>query len=278
MALRKFKTMMMSEGDSDLAQVSWDLTLQGIVLTGVAYAARSGIDGVGITIICGFLAVMFLIRLVFAGFAFQRYFWGRLLAVGLCVGFCYWLLYQAENTRSGWYRSTVLQSRIEKFVNQAPAYVILADTDHNITCTSNNIEMLTGYKPEELVGQKTTLLMRPRAIPGHLAAVRKAVAILRGREAPNSGWMLQGVLTVGLRHKDGHIVPVRVYAGGIRWSADIQFENDTDLFAVFIPVESKEARQEPTTIPQSTPVTPAPPAPIIAPLVPVPAEQNVGKK
>jgi PAS domain S-box-containing protein len=272
MALSKLRTMMADEGHSDLAQISWDLTVQGVVLTAVAYFARGAIDGSSVAIICGYLAIIFMMRLIFVGVAFQRYFWGRLLAIAISGLFAWWLLYQAENTRVGWYRFNFLQQRVQRFVSKAPAYVILADPNSKITCTSDNIDVLTGYTKQELVGQSTTILMRPSAVAGHLAAVKKATAVLRSHNTPNSGWVLQGVLTVGIKHKDGHIVPVRVYAGGIRWSQEITFEGDTDLFAVFVPVREDEVREGPTTIPASTPVQTAPSPPATPTLVPVPAE------
>jgi hypothetical protein len=207
MALSKLRTMMADEGHSDLAQISWDLTVQGVVLTAVAYFARGAIDGSSVAIICGYLAIIFMMRLIFVGVAFQRYFWGRLSAIAISGLFAWWLLYQAENTRVGWYRFNFLQQRVQRFVSKAPAYVILADPNSKITCTSDNIDVLTGYTKQ-----------------------------------------------------------------GIRWSQEITFEGDTDLFAVFVPVREDEVREGPTTIPASTPVQTAPSPPATPTLVPVPAE------
>lgn len=266
MPLTKIKTMIIHEGEGNLPQISWDLTVQGVVLTIMAYFARGGIDGAAVTIICGYLAGMFLVRMLFSGFTTQKNFWGRAGALTISILFCWWLLYTAENTRVGWYRYNILQSRVQQLVAKAPAYIIIADTRGVITTTSDNIEMLVGYTKQELIGQPVTILMRESKIPKHRQAFEKMVAVLRDPSKTNSGWALQGVLTVGVLHKDGHLVPVQVYAGGIRWSREIQFDQDTDIFAVFVPVEEKTAREQPTTIPSSTPLQEAPQPPTTPPI------------
>lgn len=261
--------------DSLLTQ-SLELTISGIILTLVMSAVYQRITGEGVVVICCFLAAHFVWKMIFPVRRYGRYFLAQVASVVMAGLFSWWLIYTAENTRTGWYRFNVLQKRITNFVHHAPAYIIMANAEGYITDVSDNIELLTGYTPKELAGQPVTILMRDAPAAKHLIAFDKAIRVLRDASSPDSGWTLQGSLTVGVKHKDGHIIPVRIYAGGIRWSADIQFNNDIDVFAVFIPVSVVDAAREikvndGTTLPEGTDIKGAPPPPPVRPLAPLPS-------
>jgi hypothetical protein len=86
--------------------------------------------------------------------------------------------------------------------------------------------------------------------------------------------MLQGLLIVGVKHKDGHIVPVKAYAGGIRWSTDIQFKGDIDMFACLIPATMDEAMGPASTVnkrSQRDDIQVAPDPPPVQQLSPIPS-------
>lgn len=262
----------MTRPSPDLLELSVEITVYGLLLAVIMPLTSHRLDAAGVATICCFLASVFLFRMLSPTRVVVKYFWGRLLAVGCCAFFSWWLIYQAENTRTGWYRFHVLQTRVQQFVSKAPAYVITADCDGYITGASDNISSLIGWSKVEIIGQNVHMLMRHEPALRHDAAFQQAIQILReDGSTPNAGWTLQGVITVGIKHKDGSIVPVHAYAGGIRWSQDIQFVGDIDLFAVFVPVSERVARQEPTTITPDTPIQVAPdppPTPVMAPTVP----------
>lgn len=260
------------EGEDDLIQISWDLTWQGALLSVIAHLVRGTTDGHAVAIICLFLAANFACRITFAGLRVHQHFWAKIGAVLLSGAFACSLIYQAEQTRAGWYRTHVLAGRVHHLVARAPAYVIVANEHDVITATSDNIADLTGYTPAELAGRPLTELMRPGTRGKHLASYKRAVSLLKRDDRDDAGWMLQGVLTVALVHRDGRLVPVRIYAGGIRWSQDKAFDGDTDMFAVIVPVSEARAHREPSTISEDTPVTPAPPPPPAKVIVPLPPD------
>jgi PAS domain S-box-containing protein len=253
----------------DLLEMSLELTVYGVMLAVIMPLTSHRLDAVGVATICCFLASVFVFKLFSPIRVVSRYFWGRVGSVVLCSCFAWWLIYQAENTRTGWYRFHVLQTRVQQFVSKAPAYVITADCDGFITGSSDNIASLIGWSKGEIMGRHMRFLMRDEPAKRHDAAYKNAISILRADgSSPNAGWTLQGVITVGIRHKEGRIVPVHAYAGGIRWSQQIQFTGDIDMFAVFIPVSEEEAHDEPTTILPGTPLKvapPPPPTPVLAP-------------
>lgn len=255
----------------DLLGLSFDTTMMGLILTLVLVASDGKITGAHVVSICIFLAAMFVWKLIWPVRRITRYFAWQVFAIAMCGMFAWWLIYQAENTRAGWYRVNVLQRRVQSFVRNSPAYVIIANGDGNITSTSDNIKLLTGYSPDELVGQPATVLMRDAPASKHLIAFQKAVGILRMGDSPDSGWTLQGIITVGLKRKDGRIVPVKIYAGGIRWSTDIQFSGDIDMFAVFIPSSEDEATGRESTITPEDDIHIVPQAPPVRPLATQPA-------
>jgi PAS domain S-box-containing protein len=223
-------------------------------------------DATSIAVICVFLASVFVFKLVYPVYALSRYYWGRIAAMCVCGLCCWWLIYQAESTRDSWYRFNVLQSRIESLVAQAPSYVIIADSKGIIKKTSNNIRSLTGYTPEELKGQPVTILMRSGPALNHQKAFINAVEYLKKEDSKDAGWLLQGVLTVGVKRKDGAITPVKTYAGGIRWSTAVQFKNDIDMFAIFIPSTIEEAHEANSTLNEEMPLKTSPEAPKGRPL------------
>lgn len=236
------------KSDDTLLNQAFDITMMGVFLTLIIAMVESQITGKDVIIICCYLAVTFIWRLVWPIHAFRRYLWWQLFSLMMVGVFSWWLIYTAENTRAGWYRFNVLQTRVQSFVRHAPAYVIMADSDGKINETSDNIELLTGYTPKELIGQHVTMLMREGPAAKHLAAYKKAIRALRNPYSPDQGWTLQGLLTVAIKHKNGSLVPVKAYAGGIRWSTEIQFSGDIDMFAVFVPVSENEALRGRTTI------------------------------
>ncbi len=254
------------EARPDLLSLSFELTVYGISLSLIMAMSQMRLNASSVATICVFLAVVFVFKLVYPINSVGEHMWKRFLAIAACGGFAWWLIYQAENTRVGWYRFNVLQQRVESFVAHAPAYVILADPQGVIKKTSDNIRSLTGYEPAELVGKPVTLLMRAGPAARHEVAFAKAIEALRRPNTQDAGWLLQGVITVGVVRKDGTVAPVKAYAGGIRWSTDIQFEDDTDLFAVFVPVPESEALKGSTTIKKETDIKAAPQAPVSTPL------------
>jgi PAS domain S-box-containing protein len=222
-------------------------------------------DATNVAAVCVFMAGAFVFKLLYPVNALNRYFWSRIGAVIVCGCFGWFLVYQAENTRASWYRFNVLQKRVESFIGQAPGYVILSDSDGVIRKTSNNIKLLTGYTPQELQGQPVTILMRSGPAARHQVAFTKAVATLKRNDTRDVGWLLQGVFTVGIKRKDGSITPVKAYAGGIRWSTDIQFPGDIDMFAIFTPVTIEEARDRNSNIGEDVPLKLSPDPPKVSP-------------
>lgn len=259
----------------NLLNLAFDLTVHGIILTSLIILAEGRITGSGVVVICCFLAASFFWKMMWPAKLLQRYFVWRMFSVGMVMVFSWWLIYTAENTRAGWYRFNVLQGRVKTFVRHAPSYVVLADCNGVITETSDNIELLTGYTRGELVGKYTTVLMRDAPAVKHHVAYEDAVKVLRDNNVSNTGWTLQGVITVGVKHKNGHVVPVRIYAGGIRWSTEIQFTGDIDIFAVFVPVSKETAESQikeggDTTLAPGTKIKEAPAPPQVLPLAPLP--------
>jgi PAS domain S-box-containing protein len=254
----------------DLYWIGIDLAVQGSILGTTIKLVRGRFDDFSITIIACFLAAMFLIRIVFGSLEdFRDHLLGKLIAIVVMVLFSTWLLHEASNVRTGWYRTNVLQDRFSRIVSSAPAYVLLWDADGNITEASVNIHFLTGYRRTELIGQPMTTLLRRVDQPGYLRGMVKATTILKQDNSPDAGWLMQGIITFGLLHKDGRVVPVKAYSGGIRWSQEVQFKGDTDLFAVFVPVDPNKEKDNPaTTIDPTTPVKVAPPPPPTKTLVP----------
>lgn len=259
----------MQQKRTDLLELSLELTVYGIFLAIIIPMTSHRLNTSSVATICCFLACVFLFRVVSPVKLVVRYFWGRTLSVVCCVFFAWWLLYQAENTRIGWYRFHILQERVQKLISKAPAYIIISDEMGVITGASDNINLLIGWKKEDIIGKNIHMFMRDGPLARHDIAFKSAVEILKAEEpSPNAGWMMQGIITGGIKHKNGNIVPVRAYAGGIRWSQDMQFQGDIDMFAVFVPVSEKKAREEPSTIPNDTPIQIAPTPPSISPLVP----------
>jgi PAS domain S-box-containing protein len=263
---------LMERTEDDLLYLMLELMVYGILLALIMPLTRHRLDGASVATICCFLAAVFVCKVLFLPPRFPlKNFWGRALSIVGCGLFSWWLIYQAENTRMGWYRFHVLQTRIQQLVSKSPAYVVTIDCDGIITGTSDNIGMLTGYRKDELVGQPSRILMRPEVAARHERAIEETVRILRDNDhSPDAGWGLQGNMVVGVKRKDGQIAPVRIFAGGIRWSEDIQFDGDIDLFAVFIPEGVLSAAFSPaSTIPSGTPLKQAPPppqSPILSPM------------
>lgn len=252
----------------DLYWIGIDLAVQGSLLGVTMKVVRGHFDDFSISIIACFLAAMFLIRIVFGSLDdFREHLLSKLAAVVIMACFAGWLFHEATNVRTGWYRTHVLQRRVSKIVGSAPAYIVLWNTDGLITEASSNISLLTGHAREELIGQPLTVLLREVDQIGFRRGMAKATAILRQNNSPDAGWLMQGIITFGLLHRDGRAVPVKAYSGGIRWSQEVQFKGDTDLFAVFVPADPPKP-QEPTTIDPRTPVQVAPPAPPTKTLVP----------
>ena len=252
----------------DLYWIGLDLAVQGVLLALAMKLVRGHYDDYSVTIVACFLAAMFLIRVVFGSLeGFYDHFLGKLAAVVVVLLFSAWLYYEAANVRTGWYRTNVLQRRVSKIVSSAPAYIILWNTDGLITEASSNIGLLTGYRREELIGQPLTVLLRKVDQAGYKRGMAKATEALCQNNSPDAGWLMQGIITFGLLHRDGRAVPVKAYSGGIRWSQEVQFKGDTDLFAVFVPADPPKP-QEPTTIDPKTPVQVAPPPPPTKTLVP----------
>jgi PAS domain S-box-containing protein len=239
-----------NDAETSLLAQAFDITVLGFILTVTMAAVNRAITGQGVIVIICFLAATYMWKLVWpvAVNHIHRYLKWQLLCIAMICLSGWWLVYTAENTRAGWYRFNILSKRVSAFVSDAPAYVIVANSAGRITSTSRNIQTLTGYTPKELTGQPVEILMRPGAAARHRIAFNEAVRILRRNDGPDSGWTLQGLITVGIKHKDGHILPVKAYAGGVRWSTDVQFENDIDMFAVFVPVEADDASKGESTV------------------------------
>lgn len=256
-----------------LINEAFEITVHGAILALLVITVYGRMSVQSLIILCCYLAIFVIWKLVWPPPIITRYFVWQLFSMIMAAIFSWWLIYTAENTRVGWYRFNVLQQRVKTFVHKSPAYVILADCDGFITATSENIELLTGYQSLELVGKHTTILMRDIPAIKHSIAYDKAIKLLRRNDVPNAGWMLQGSITVGVKHKDGHIVPVKLLTGGIRWSTDIQFKGDIDIFAVFIPVSEGKAKDEirtggNTTLQKENVIRSAPSAPTVSPLAP----------
>jgi PAS domain S-box-containing protein len=247
--------------------IAVDLAVSGTALAVVMRVVRGYFDDFSFSIIACYLAVMMLVRFLFGGIDFHKHFVAKLIAtVWICV-FAAWLYYEASNVRAGWYRTHVIQDRIGHMTTEAPFYAIVWNTDGVITQASANINLLTGYYREELIGKPMTVLLQPRDRRGFAGGMKKATEVLRRNDSRDAGWLMQGKIIFGLVHRDGKVVPVRAYSGGIRWSQDVQFKGDTDLFAMLEPVDPKHSHA-PTTIDPKTPVQVAPPPPPTKTLVP----------
>jgi PAS domain-containing protein len=260
----------------DLLELSFELTIYGIMLSVIMPLTSRRLDASSIATICCFLAAVFALKLFLPGKVLLKHFWGRFACGVLCVGFVWWMVYYAENTRAGWYRFHVLQQRVQQLVSKAPAYIITCDSDGYITGASENIQMLVGWRKEEVVGRHLHMFIRPEHVMAHDLQFDDAVAALRDEALTNAGWWMKGAETLGIEHKDKSIVPVKIYAGGIRWSQDIQFAGDLDLFAVIVPVSEVTV---PTNILPGTPLRFAPPPPSpsdvdSSPLLVVPGTQG----
>jgi PAS domain S-box-containing protein len=260
------------EDRPDLYWIVLDLSVLGILLAAVVRVVRGHFDDFTISVIACYLAAVFLVRVMFGlGDGFRGTFWAKAGGVLLVLGFAGWLYHEATNVRTGWYRTHVLQDRFSRIIHSAPAYIVLWDTQGNITETSDNIHFLLGYDRIELVGQPLTTILRPADQAGYARAMARAVRTLRKPTGDDAGWLMTGVIPIGLQHRSGRVVPVRTYAGGIRWSGDIQFRGDTDLFALFVPVTRHEALEKSAIDPEA-PMKVAPPPPPVKTLVPAPAE------
>lgn len=259
--------------DSLLTQ-AFDITVLGIFLTAVIALVHKSITGQNVVVICCFLAITYIWKLIWPVDRFRRYLWWQVLCIVMFSMSSWWLIYIAENTRTGWYRINVLQRRLQATVKTSPAYIIMANCDGYITATSDNIALLTGYTPKELLGQQVTILMRDGPAAKHQISYDKTVVALRAIRSfsDHQGWLMQGLITVGIKHKNGHLVPVIIYAGGIRWSTDIQFDGDIDMFALFIPVPVEQATKGRSNIDKYEPrqLQQAPPPPPVPTFIPVP--------
>lgn len=255
----------------DFYWILLDLSVLGILLAATVKLVRGRFDDFTISVIACYMAAVFLVRVLFGAFeGLKEHLWAKLIAVALVLAFAGWLYREATNVRTGWYRTHVLQDRFSRIVKSAPAYVVLWDTQGNITEASENIHFLLGYDRMELIGQPLTSILRPADRTAYARGMAKAIQTLRKPTGDDAGWLMTGVIPIGLRHRTGRVVPVRTYAGGIRWSQEVQFTGDTDLFALFVPVTRHEALES-SAIDPATPmkVAPAaPPAPTIVPVEP----------
>lgn len=266
MAPIRYSPLMKRATLSDL-WIAVDLAVSGIILAAVMKVVRGHFDDFSSSIIACYLALQMLVRLVFGGVDFRRHLLAKVVGTVLIGGLATWLYYEASNVRTGWYRTHVIQDRVGAMATNAPFYAVVWNTDGVITQASANINLLTGYYREELVGRPMAIMLQPKDRPGFNRGMKKATEILRRQGSKNAGWIMQGQLTFGLLHRDGKVVPVTATAGGIRWSQEIQFKGDTDLGAVFTPVDPKHSESA-TTIDPRTPVQVAPPAPPTKTLVP----------
>jgi PAS domain S-box-containing protein len=220
----------------DLLELSLEITVYGVMLSLIMPLAFHRLDASGVGTICCFLAGVFVYKLFSPTKILVKYFWGRLASVILCISFVWWMIYYAENTRAGWYRFHVLQMRVQQLVSTAPAYIITCDGDGYITGASENIHLLVGWHKEEIVGRHIHMFIGKDNMSSHDKVFESAVGSLREIDTPNAGWWVKGTHILAIRHKDTSMIPVRVYVGGIRWSQDIQFTGDLDIFAVFCPL------------------------------------------
>lgn len=267
------------ENDDNLIGKALEVTFYGIVLIAMQRFFEGRITGQSIMVATSFLAVIAAIKFIWPVQVFHKRALIQFACIGMCGIFSWWLIYTAENTRAAWYRLNVQKSRIESLVADAPAYIILSDSDGLITSTSNNIELLTGYKPQELIGQPLTVLMLDGQAARYQIAYDKAIALLRDPYSADQGWLFQGLIKVGLKHKNGNVVPIKMFSGGIRWSTDIQFKGDIDMFAIYLPVDPKDAMTPPTNLKyiEGRELQWVPLAPPVKSMVPIPQSLPIDK-
>src|SRR5438094_1617992 len=111
---RRRRKMTLKTDRPDLLEMCLELTTYGLLLSVIIPVTSRRLDASSVATICCFLASVFALRLFSPGRALLRHFWARLGSAVLCVGFAWWMMYCAENTRAGWYRFHVLQQRVQQ--------------------------------------------------------------------------------------------------------------------------------------------------------------------
>lgn len=263
---------MTQRNNDTLATECFKITFYGILLMVIQRYFEQRTTSESIIVTTSFLAIIAIFKLVFPFKIYDRHAWLRVCCVTACCMFSWYLIYSSESVRAATYRLSVQKAKISRLAAEAPAYVIISDSEGIITSTSNNINILTGYTSKELIGQPTTVLMLDAQSAKNQIAFDKAVAFLRDPYSVDAGWLFQGLVTTSVKHKNGNVVPVKIYSGGVRWSTDIQFKGDIDMFAIYFPVDPKDALVPPTSLTnlEFRKLQGSLPAPTVKPMVTIP--------
>jgi PAS domain S-box-containing protein len=123
------------------------------------------------------------------------------------------------------------QSSFEALAESAPDAILTIDAESTIISANPATERVFGYKPEELMGQKLTMLMPERLRASHRHGIARYVGTGR-RNIPWTGIELQAL------RKDGQEIPVEIAFG------EFVDESGRRLFSGFVRDVTERVRQK----------------------------------
>ena len=231
-----FGLLMEPSDDCGLFPISARIATYGLVLLGMSKIIF-GINSSIFILIVSFLAVVTLVELMWKRVGAGKKLWWHFLAMLLLSILLIILLNQATYVREWWYRTHVLEQRIEELILTAPQAIIVANGSGNIEYVNKYASELIGYTSDELAGKNLTILMRPFKAAKHQEAF---VHEVKNMERGSAKWIRLDNKIFRIVTKDRSIIRTRIYIIGIRYDSNgenVKLGSDVEFYSIIMPID-----------------------------------------
>jgi PAS domain S-box-containing protein len=224
--------------DCGLFPIIARIGVYGFLLLGILYVRSNVFDYNELITVVAFTSIVSVIETMWRKTeAGKRLIW-HFFSLVILVGFLGVLLNQATDFREAWYRTHVLEDRIQEIIFTSPTAIIVADGFGDIKYINSKATSIIGWTEDEIKGRPLTILMRPQKIAAHNRAFVNEVKSLKQGSA---SWIHMGDHVFRVVCKNGDIIKVKMYVMGIRYSSDDEpgkypVGQDVEFYAIVQPL------------------------------------------
>jgi PAS domain S-box-containing protein len=226
--------------DCGLFPVSSRIAIYGLILTVILYFTAARFDATELIVIVTFITIITFVESIWKKVGAGKTLIWHFASLLVLIFFLGLLLDQSVKVRESWYRTHVLEVRIEKMVDEAPAPIIISDGLGRIKHINAQGTKLLGWSNDVINGESLSILMNPESFIIHEKSFDKEVSIL---QQGNVKWEHLNNKILSIKKSDNSFIRVRIYVLGVRYSSDSESGTylpgaDVEFYAIIEPIYS----------------------------------------
>jgi PAS domain S-box-containing protein len=200
-----------------LLPVTFRVPTYGFLLSLILYMQSYSFDAKKLMIVVCFSAAVAILETFWRkGLVKKKISWYLFSLVLMCF-FLAMLMDQAVKVQHSWYKTNVIEKRIQGVIGESPLGIIVFDGKSNVKKINDSALALTEWTREEIVGKRIDVFIPKNKIGVHAKHFQEKVDGLKDK---NVVWSYVGDKMFPMLTKSGELIQVKMYVVGVNYDGD----------------------------------------------------------